>query len=169
MNSPAPSRPFGLLELRDLLAPALGDEKSHELITTCASRHGIALATLTYEGAARILSELAKEGGIVGVAARLAHARLPMALTRAQAEPAPTSGLRQSGAHSTNIRPMIEQTLSATLGAEKSAEVVAEAIASLGFPRYLDAEQGARVLDLLSRAPGMVGVVARFARSRYDK
>ena len=61
----------------------------------------------------------------------------------------------------------LKALLSATLGQEKSAEVVETALHRLGFfGPVLNAEQVAEVLDALSGESGLVGVAARFARSR---
>jgi hypothetical protein len=63
----------------------------------------------------------------------------------------------------------IAELLAPTLGCEKSAEVVEGAALRLGFsPEALRADQALAMLDELARTPGMVGIAARFARSRLD-
>jgi hypothetical protein len=65
----------------------------------------------------------------------------------------------------------IAELLSSTLGIEKSAEVVEVALARLGFTYLamaLSLDQALAVLDELSRAPGMVGITARLARTGLD-
>jgi hypothetical protein len=59
--------------------------------------------------------------------------------------------------------------LAATLGWEKSAEVVNATVQRLGLPAvFITTGQATFLLSELAKAPGMVGVTARFARSRMD-
>jgi hypothetical protein len=59
--------------------------------------------------------------------------------------------------------------LAPTLGQEKSEEVVAEAARSLGIlVDEFSASRAVALLDTLGKAPGMVGVAARFARTRFE-
>jgi hypothetical protein len=63
----------------------------------------------------------------------------------------------------------LTEMLAATLGWEKSAEVVNATALRLGLPPViLTLTQAAALLSELAKAPGMVGVTARFARSRMD-
>ena len=64
------------------------------------------------------------------------------------------------------VRSLIEM-LAASLGWEKSAEVVDAAVLRLNYPPVLiTPEQASEVLAELAKRRGMVGVSARFARSR---
>jgi hypothetical protein len=66
------------------------------------------------------------------------------------------------------VRSLIEM-LAATLGWEKSAEVVNATAQRLGLPAVLlTTMQATTLLAELAKAPGMVGVTARFARSRME-
>jgi hypothetical protein len=66
------------------------------------------------------------------------------------------------------VRSIIEM-LAASLGWEKSADVVNATVARLGFPPVLiTPEQAFALLAELAKAPGMVGVTARFAGSRLE-
>jgi hypothetical protein len=59
--------------------------------------------------------------------------------------------------------------LAPTLGQEKSEEVVAEGARSLGIlADEFSASRAVALLEALGRSPGMVGVAARFARTRFD-
>jgi hypothetical protein len=63
----------------------------------------------------------------------------------------------------------LTELLAPTLGWEKSAEVVGAALARLGLPQGVIAPAEAfSVLDALAQTPGMVGIAARFARTRVD-
>lgn len=67
-----------------------------------------------------------------------------------------------------SIRSLIEM-LAATLGWEKSADVVNAAAQRLGLPMVvITPSQATALLSELALAPGMVGVTARFARSRME-
>lgn len=71
--------------------------------------------------------------------------------------------LRQMSARS------VVALLAATLGWEMSEDKVAGAMRRLGLNGgHITHAQGLAILDELAREPGMVGVTARFARSRAD-
>jgi hypothetical protein len=60
--------------------------------------------------------------------------------------------------------------LAPTLGQEKSEEVVSEAARALGIADdTLDPDRVRALLGALGRTPGLVGVAARFARTRYER
>ena len=65
-------------ELTALLAPSLGDEKSGEVIATTIRKLGYREEDLTLAQALAVLETLTYAGGLVGVAARFAKARLHM-------------------------------------------------------------------------------------------
>ncbi len=66
------------------------------------------------------------------------------------------------------VRSLIEM-LAATLGWEKSAEVVNATAQKLGLPPVvITSAEASTLLAELAKAPGMVGVTARFARSRME-
>jgi hypothetical protein len=63
----------------------------------------------------------------------------------------------------------IAEILAPTLGWEKSSEVVDAAVERLALSRTsLTLEEALSLLAHLARTPGMVGIAARFARSRLD-
>jgi hypothetical protein len=75
----------------------------------------------------------------------------------------PAAAVRQTSARS------VVALLAATLGWEMSEDRVANAMRRLGMSGgALTHEQGLAILDDLAKEPGMVGVTARFARSRAD-
>jgi hypothetical protein len=64
----------------------------------------------------------------------------------------------------------LELFLALTVGEERSAEAIRHAMRSLGIlEESLDRRQVEMVLDFVATAPGIVGVAARFARSRLVK
>jgi hypothetical protein len=63
----------------------------------------------------------------------------------------------------------VAELLSSTLGWEKSEELVETIATAAGFdPKDLTPDDAVVILDMLSRQQGLVGVTARFARSRAD-
>ena len=58
------------------------------------------------------------------------------------------------------------ELLAATLGEEKAAELVNAAAAEVGLGATFGREDALGVLERLADAPGLVGITARFAKSR---
>ena len=56
--------------------------------------------------------------------------------------------------------------LSGTLGEEKASAIVDEAAQVLGYGPALDRDQALSVLEHIAQSPGLVGIAARFAKSR---
>jgi hypothetical protein len=179
-NPPARDEPISFARVVDLLAPALGKEKSHELIESRAEFLGYMKDRLNVEQALQIIASLASEPGIVGVSARFAKTRLttqekarpmqawlsapPQAEPSAEPPPQPTI----SDATSTSITSKeIAVLLAASLGTEKSVEVVNATMARLSIaPGAIEMAQAQSILNLISKSPGIVGVAARFAKAR---
>lgn len=64
-------------------------------------------------------------------------------------------------------RTELVRQLSESLGREKANEVVLEAATALGLGALdYDKQETLRILTKLSAAPGLVGIVARFAKVR---
>ena len=77
--------------------------------------------------------------------------------------------MREQPPESTVSSNRVADLLAPTLGTEKSSEVVAAVVLRLALPAAdLSPEQALAVLDELARTAGMVGIAARFARSRLD-
>jgi hypothetical protein len=64
-------------------------------------------------------------------------------------------------------RTALVDMLAESLGTEKAAQVVADGTAKLGIstPDF-DRDQALKILEQLATEPGLVGVVARFAKAR---
>lgn len=61
----------------------------------------------------------------------------------------------------------LAKQLASTLGVEKATEEVTSAVRNLGLDgRALDRDATLRVLETLTKQPGLVGTVARFAKVR---
>lgn len=68
--------------------------------------------------------------------------------------------------HRLHPRSALMDMLSGTLGSDKAAAIVDEAANALGIGAVLDREQALRVLERVAQNPGLVGIAARFAKSR---
>lgn len=56
--------------------------------------------------------------------------------------------------------------LSGTLGEEKATAIVDEAAQALGYGASLNRDQALSVLEHIAQSSGLVGIAARFAKSR---
>ncbi|MFT3776009.1 MAG: hypothetical protein QM820_62490 [Minicystis sp.] len=64
-------------------------------------------------------------------------------------------------------RRQIIKLLEGSLGAEKAEDAVVSACEATGnFSRELTQEQALDVLERIAKSPGLVGIAARFAKSR---
>ncbi|HEY4102767.1 MAG TPA: hypothetical protein VGM44_02715 [Polyangiaceae bacterium] len=172
-SPPASNRRISVDQLVELLAPALGREKSHELILACAKSLGHPVDRLTLKQALTLLESLGSDAGIVGISARFAQARLLAPQKKRADSAAPQSSLA-SASESASSRPAatiesdaLAALLAHSIGTEKSREVVQLALAQLGIStRNLSAEQAHAVLECCAKMDGIVGVTARFAKAR---
>ncbi len=62
--------------------------------------------------------------------------------------------------------PELAAMLSQNLGLEKALDLVSAAAKELNFGAELSLEQGLAVLELVAGQPGLIGIAARFAKSR---
>ncbi len=60
----------------------------------------------------------------------------------------------------------LAKLLSASMGREKATECVGEAAASLGLGATFSHADALRILEAVATQPGIVGITARFAKSR---
>jgi hypothetical protein len=175
-NPPVSNRPATVEQLVELIAPALGREKSRELILASAKSLGHAPDRLNLQQALAILGALGEDPGIVGISARFAKTRLvapgkkqapsaaqPSSTARSLApvESAPASAASQ-------IEPdELAALLAHSIGTEKSKEVVRTALSALGLAGGgLNADQAHAILEAIAKTDGIVGVTARFAKAR---
>jgi hypothetical protein len=63
-------------------------------------------------------------------------------------------------------RAHLAKFLSASMGREKAEECVGGAAASLGLGATFSHDDALRVLEAVATQPGIVGITARFAKSR---
>jgi hypothetical protein len=113
-----------LLELVALLAPTLGQEKSHDVVEEAARALGITADEVETAVALRLLEALGKESGIVGVAARFARQRFesrPAAENaNAQEEPPISSGPSSAPSSAPSSSPTSAASSAASSGGPSS-------------------------------------------------
>ena len=164
-----------------LLASALGQDKSDEVVSTAARSLGFVRGTFSGEEIRAIFERLVTSEGLVGVVARFAVsrgdvdklvARAPQrtdALTarrlRFEAGARPLGGAPSPSPASIDLMPL----LAPALGAEKARDAIAAAAARRGvdIAEGLSQSGALEVLDEMARIEGIVGVVARFAKARF--
>jgi hypothetical protein len=161
-------------EISVLLASALGQDKSDEVVMSAARSLGITRTAFTGEDVRAIFDTLVKADGLVGVVARFAVSRrevdrLVSQALRAEgsqhvgsASTAPSSAVRHA---TVDVVPLIAPAL----GVEKAREAVEAAAARRGVDMAtgLSHEGALVVLDEMTKVDGIVGVVARFAKARF--
>jgi hypothetical protein len=81
-SAPQAKATLSLREIVPLLAHAVGQEKSHEAILAGVRRLGLPEDRLDREQAGALFEDMAQQGGLVGVTARFAKARLILAFGR---------------------------------------------------------------------------------------
>jgi len=176
-NPPGRNEPVRFDHLIELLAPAIGKEKSEDLISSSARALNYATDQLNLEQAIEILTALGAHAGIVGVSARFAKTRLMIphrkqdklrSVEQSLAPLAEMASPLRSAATTLDSGELIA-LLANSLGTEKSREVVGVSLSQLGFRAgTLDAQQARQVLDLMAESEGIVGVASRFAQSRLS-
>jgi hypothetical protein len=155
-----------------MLAPAIGAEKSREIVATVAR-------TLGSFDAGAVLAALEEHAGAVGLAARRARAGMRMPAGTSTPNGVVASG-PTLGPNSTPPQPSgelaprrtihfraVSELLASSLGEEASAELVRAALRRLGIVGdQLDMRKATRLLEALAAVPGLVGITARFAKAR---
>ena len=174
-------RPVSKEDVAVLLASALGQEKSHEVVATAARSLGITRAGFTGDDVRAIFDALVKAEGLVGVVARFAVSRGDVHKLVARASAHDESALaarpepRSPGKSGADRPPSIPATvdivhlIAPALGAEKARDAIEAAAGRRGIDtsRGLSHDAALSVLDELTKVEGIVGVVARFAKARF--
>ena len=181
-NGPNLKRKIKKSQLVGLLAPALGQEKSESLVNAAARVLGMEIGDdLRLEQAHDILERLSVADGLVGVAARFVVSRGEL---DELADRAPSS--KRPGAHGLvtttpgGALPIarvpeprvpideVVQFLAPALGEDKAREAVAAHAAQVGaLGTDCTRTQAAAMLERMSQAEGILGVVASFAKARF--
>lgn len=172
-------RPITKHDCAVLLASALGQDKSDEVVVSTARTLGIARSGYTAEDVRAIFDKLVKAEGLVGVVARFAVsrgdvdkliARAPKVLPPVQVgRPQFRVGTAPPAAPASTERVDLMHFLAPALGAEKARDAIEQAASRRGvdFSAGLSHAGALAVLDEMTKVEGIVGVVARFAKARF--
>ena len=158
-------------ELTKLLAAALGQEKSDEVVVSTARALGFGPLLFSAQEVRSLFEALSKAVGLIGVVARFA-------VSRGDVDTVVEKSLSDSARHPVaQEQPSAKKRIAAVdllpllapaLGTEKARDAVTTTAQRLRFdPQSLTREQALRVLDDLADSEGIVGVVARFAKARF--
>jgi len=164
-NRPKGREPIAFARLVNLIAPALGTEKSEELLSASARNFGYSTDMLDLERALQIFVSLESNPGIVGVAARFGKSRLLSRTSQSsisierQSIGVPPERADPVQKAATRLPPReIAKLLAATLGTEKARETLAAALAHFGMAEGpLDRTEALALLDHIAKEPGIVG------------
>ena len=155
----------GVVTSRDeviaLLAPALG-----EATATTAIDQAVASVRLPAQGGwsapqrRAVLEHVAGQPGLIGITARVVLRRDRIgAEPSAASAPGPTRG-------GTKPWEAIADLLVPALGGDGARAAVERAIHELSLGRELTSDEALRVLDRVGLQPGVVGIAARFSKTR---
>jgi hypothetical protein len=175
-------RPITKDDIAVLLASALGQDKSEEVVASAARSAAVTRAAYSAEDIRAIFDRLVKFDGLVGVVARFAVSRgdvdkLVARVPKAAAKPRAESGDRSSGAQDASSARSMPPSLAIdlmhlivpALGTEKARDAIEQAAARRGVDMTagLTYNGALSVLDEMTTVEGIVGVVARFAKARF--
>ena len=175
-------RPITKDDIAVLLASALGQDKSDEVVATAARAAGISRTAYVGDDIRGIFDKLVKAEGLVGVVARFAVsrgdvekliARVPTQPAKAKAgTPDARSGGREAAPPQSlppSVAIDIMHLIVPALGIEKSRDAIEQAAARRGIDLSsgLTYNGALAVLDEMTKIEGIVGVVARFAKARF--
>ena len=172
-------RPISRGDVAVLLASALGQDKSEQVIAQCARTLGITRTDFSGNDVSALFGILVKAEGLVGVVARFAISRGDVAklIAKAQRPAAPPATGRpefriglSSGSTPTQAPAIdIMHLIAPALGAEKARDAIEHSAARCGvdIATGLSHSGALAVLDEMTKVEGIVGVVARFAKARF--
>jgi hypothetical protein len=164
----ANDRTVSIADLASLLSSALGEEKSHEVVTSAARNLGYASGFYTPTEVRTIFNLLSRAEGLIGVVARFALSRgdVDRVVRRSPGTMRRPSVQMEAvrAATSVDLLPL----LAPALGTDKARDATTSAAARLKLdPHALSRDHALLVLDELTKNEGIVGVVARFAKARF--
>lgn len=164
-------RTISMDELTKLLAPALGEEKSEEIVLATARSLGFTPPYLSASEVRALFTAMAATEGLVGVVARFAISRgdVDALVDSARTESARNPRASETSSAKGRFAPVdLLPLLAPALGTEKARDAVtASALRQRFDPRRLSHDEALAVLDDLAHTEGIVGVVARFAKARF--
>jgi hypothetical protein len=174
-------RPITREDIAVLLASALGQDKSDEVVASAARAAGISRTSYVADDIRGIFDKLVKAEGLVGVVARFAVsrgdvekliARVPKQASAPQVGRQDFRGAAATAAAQSmppSVAIDIMHLIVPALGTEKAREAIEQAAARcrVDLASGLSYNGALAVLDEMTKVEGIVGVVARFAKARF--
>jgi hypothetical protein len=172
-------RPITRQDIAVLLAPALGQDKSDEVVASAAREAGITRTSYLSDDIRVIFERLVKAEGLVGVVGRFAVSRgdVERLVARVPRQPAVQVGRPDYGAAAQSAPQSLPPSVAIdimhlivpALGTEKARQAIEQAAARRGvdIATGLSYNGALAVLDEMANVEGIVGVVARFAKARF--
>jgi hypothetical protein len=178
-------RPIPKEQVAMLLASALGQDKSDEIVAATAHALGFPRAAFNGEEVRALFERLAKAEGLVGVVARFAISRGDVArliagtprrssstshgLSAPSQPPASNPQPPPSVPHPVSDHVDLLPLLAPAIGSEKARDAIAVAARACGIDPMgrMSQRDALAVLDEMTKLDGIVGVVARFAKARF--
>lgn len=154
----------------ELLSPALGDALARQSVDDAAKALGLEVRWSAGDLRA-VIDLVAREPGLVGITARVVARRL----TKGDRPGTTTSDARvanvESGAGPASTRggrsiDTLVELLGPALGDERARSTVTEAAKALNLGPRVSMAEAMRLLEHLAATPGVVGISARFAKTR---
>jgi hypothetical protein len=161
-------RPITRDDVAALLAAALGEDKSEEVVASAVRAAGVTRADYASDDIRGIFDALVKAEGLVGVVARFAVSRGDVEKLVARIpRKAPDAASPRSLPPSVAID--IMHLIVPALGASSARDAIEQAAARCGIDLSsgLTYKGALAVLDEMTKVEGIVGVVARFAKARF--
>ena len=182
-------------EVVGLLAPALGDATAAGVVDAAARSLGLVGDEWPSEKRRAVLEQVAAQPGLVGITARvvlhrfrplppaapsatggatqptgLAHPAGPAHAPAAVQPPASPGGpaIEAPASVRSGTKPweVVCDLLAPALGADGARTAVERGVKALGLGRAITSAQALGLLEHVAREPGVVGIAARFAKTR---
>ncbi len=153
-----------------LLSPALGEALARESVENAARTLGVG-STWSPSDLRAVVDEVARQPGLVGITARVVGRRLIMGDRATVAsdphlERVPPSGAGPPSSRGGKSLDALAELLAPALGDERARAAVAEASRALDIGPRIALPEAMRLLEHIAKTPGVVGISARFAKTR---
>lgn len=159
-SSPAPARLYTPRDLALLLSTALGDERANEVIAAALRALGLPEEPMDHGKAKGVLTHVSNADGMVGVTGRVALTRLQFGSNGSGTVPAIAPRIE------TRPLSVVVALLAPNVGEERAQRLVEETASTMNLGSQIELDQALALLEKITRMSGVVGVAARFAKTR---
>lgn len=160
-TSPSPPRTLSAKDLAALLSTALGEPRASDVVSSAMKALGVPADSAMDVGTAkRVLTFVSNVDGLVGITGRVALTRIQFGSATSGTLPAVTAK------PDTRPRSLVVRLLAPNVGEERAQKLVEETAQVMGLPAELELDQALALLEKITRMSGVIGVAARFAKTR---